>query len=102
MFLLSPVVCCSSLITDVKAHYKDPTLPYPSEESALLQEVTSYLETAGISDPLTKVTTQTDTLAKRQTDRWTDRRIDEQADNRQTDGWTDRQARGQTDGQTDR
>ncbi|XP_062506598.1 WASH complex subunit 5-like [Corticium candelabrum] len=44
-----------SLITDVKAHYKDPTLPYPSEESALLQEVTSYLETAGISDPLTKI-----------------------------------------------
>jgi WASH complex subunit strumpellin len=44
-----------SLITDIKAHYNDPTLPYPGEDNPLLQDLTSYLETAGISDPLTKI-----------------------------------------------
>ena len=45
----------SSLLTAVEAHYKDPTNPYPGEDNATLYELTPYLESAGLSDPLTKV-----------------------------------------------
>jgi len=45
-----------SLMKDVQAHYKDPdNLPYPDPESPLLPEITRYLETAGLSDSLTKI-----------------------------------------------
>jgi len=45
-----------SLMKDVQAHYKDPdNLPYPDPESPLLPEISKYLETAGLSDSLTKI-----------------------------------------------
>ncbi|XP_077991105.1 WASH complex subunit 5-like [Glandiceps talaboti] len=43
------------LLTDIEAHYKDPSLPYPKEENPLMYELTSYLESAGISNPFTKI-----------------------------------------------
>ena len=43
------------LLRDVEAHYQDPTRPYPKEENPLMFELTSYLEWAGIHNPLTKV-----------------------------------------------
>ncbi len=47
----------SSLLTRVEAHYRDPDAnPYPGGESeAVFDELTPYLETAGINEPLTKV-----------------------------------------------
>lgn len=45
----------SALLRDVQAHYQDPTRPYPKEENPLMFELTSYLEWAGIHNPLTKV-----------------------------------------------
>ena len=49
-----------ALILDVEAHYKDPSSnPYPSGGSSgdndLLYDLTNYLESVGISDPLTKI-----------------------------------------------
>ena len=53
------VICwccyCSALLADVERHYRDPSLPYPKDENPLMSELTSYLESAGISSPLTKV-----------------------------------------------
>lgn len=43
------------LMADIEAHYQDPTKPYPSEDNPLMFELTSYLECAGISDPLAKI-----------------------------------------------
>lgn len=40
---------------DIEAHYKNPELPYPSEDNPLLYELTSYLESTGISNPCLKV-----------------------------------------------
>ena len=48
----------------MRAHYRDPSLPFPGEggekkedreESTLLYDITPYLESVGISDPITKV-----------------------------------------------
>ena len=44
-----------SLIKDIEAHYQDPNKPYPSEENPLMSELSTYLESAGIHDPLKKV-----------------------------------------------
>jgi len=44
-----------SLLSAVEAHYKDPTHPYPGEDNSVIYELTPYLESAGIHDPLTKV-----------------------------------------------
>ena len=44
-----------SLIRDIEAHYQDPTKPYPSEDSPLMSELSTYLESAGVHDPLKKV-----------------------------------------------
>ena len=44
-----------SLIKDIEARDKDPSKPYPSEESPLMSELSAYLESAGIHDPLKKV-----------------------------------------------
>lgn len=46
---------CRSILTAVEAHYKDPSSPYPGEDNSMIYELTPYLETAGINDPLTKV-----------------------------------------------
>ena len=45
----------SSLLGDIEKHYQDPSLPYPKEENPLLFELTSYLESSGMNDPLSKV-----------------------------------------------
>ena len=45
----------STVMKDIEAHYKDPNLPYPSEENPLLFELTSYVESMGISNPCLKV-----------------------------------------------
>jgi len=49
-----------SLIGDIEDHYQNPLKPYPGEGSPLMSETSSYLECAGISNPLAKiyVTTQ--------------------------------------------
>lgn len=47
----------SALLNDIEKHYKDPELPYPSEDNPLMYELTSYLESTGISNPLDKVIT---------------------------------------------
>ena len=46
---------CRSILTAVAAHYKDPSNPYPGEDNSMIFELTPYLETGGINDPLTKV-----------------------------------------------
>eukprot|EP00035_Acanthoeca_spectabilis_P022186 m.442450 g.442450 ORF g.442450 m.442450 type:complete len:1163 (-) comp18809_c0_seq1:1689-5177(-) len=44
-----------ALLSDVEQHYLDPLKPYPSEESPLLSETSTYLECTGISNPLAKI-----------------------------------------------
>ncbi|KAG8171238.1 hypothetical protein JTE90_004241 [Oedothorax gibbosus] len=44
-----------SLIADIELHYKDPSKPYPKESNPLLYELSSYLEWAGIFNPLSKL-----------------------------------------------
>ncbi|KAG8184568.1 hypothetical protein JTE90_007684 [Oedothorax gibbosus] len=44
-----------SLIADIELHYKDPSKPYPKESNPLLYELSSYLEWAGIFNPLSKI-----------------------------------------------
>ncbi len=44
-----------SLLSDIEAHYQDPSLPYPKDDNTLLYEITAYLEAAGIQNPLNKV-----------------------------------------------
>lgn len=44
-----------SLLVDIEAHYKDPEKPYPKEENPLMFDMTTYLEWAGITDPLAKI-----------------------------------------------
>uniref|UniRef100_A0A8C5CG81 WASH complex subunit 5 n=1 Tax=Gadus morhua TaxID=8049 RepID=A0A8C5CG81_GADMO len=43
-----------SLLADIEAHYQDPSLPYPKEDT-LLYEITAYLEAAGVHNPLNKI-----------------------------------------------
>ena len=44
-----------SLLSAIEAHYKNPENKYSGEDNIILEEVTPYLETTGISDPLSKV-----------------------------------------------
>ena len=47
-----------SLLSALEAHYRDPANPYPGakdDDNSLMFELTPYLETAGLSDPLSKV-----------------------------------------------
>ena len=44
-----------SLLADIKRHYKNPQNPYPSEDNLILSELTKYLETTGMNDPLVKI-----------------------------------------------
>ena len=52
-----PFLCLlySGLLADIEAHYQDPTKPYPKEDNPLMYEMASYLECAGICNPLNKV-----------------------------------------------
>lgn len=42
-------------MSSVESHYKDPSCPYPGDDNAVIYELTPYVESAGIHDPLTKV-----------------------------------------------
>ncbi|KAG8570155.1 hypothetical protein GDO81_011121 [Engystomops pustulosus] len=44
-----------AILSDIKAHYKDPSLPCPKEDNTLLYEITAYLEAAGTHNPLNKI-----------------------------------------------
>ncbi|KAK7873803.1 hypothetical protein R5R35_005787 [Gryllus longicercus] len=44
-----------AVLADIEAHYKDPTKPYPKEESPLLFDLANYLDWAGISNPYAKI-----------------------------------------------
>eukprot|EP01116_Phalansterium_solitarium_P008575 TRINITY_DN22505_c0_g1_i1.p1 TRINITY_DN22505_c0_g1~~TRINITY_DN22505_c0_g1_i1.p1 ORF type:complete len:1148 (-),score=576.86 TRINITY_DN22505_c0_g1_i1:152-3595(-) len=58
------VVANKSILKDVQEHYVSPdTKPYPSDESAVLADLTEYLETAGINDPYTKIYVTTDPIS---------------------------------------
>lgn len=55
----------ASLLADIQAHYAHPdTKPYPGsdDDNPLLVELSRFLETAGISDPFTKIYITTDPL----------------------------------------
>lgn len=49
------VIIFRSLLSDIEAHYQDPSLPYPKDDNTLLYDITAYLEAAGIHNPLNKV-----------------------------------------------
>jgi WASH complex subunit strumpellin len=50
------VLCCSAVLSEIKAHYRDPAnKSYPSEDSALLPELANYLDWTGESEPLSKI-----------------------------------------------
>ena len=58
VFVTDPVVLIfifRSVLTAVEAHYKDPSNPYPDEDNQIMFDLTPYLESAGINDPLSKV-----------------------------------------------
>ncbi len=65
--LPSPPLPSRSILTAVEAHYKDPSNPYPGEDNAIMYELTPYLETAGINDPLSKVGSLSITVLSRMT-----------------------------------
>ncbi|GIY78616.1 WASH complex subunit 5, partial [Caerostris extrusa] len=44
-----------ALIADIELHYKDPSKPYPKETNPLMYELSSYIEWAGIFNPLSKI-----------------------------------------------
>jgi WASH complex subunit strumpellin len=53
----------TALIGDIRAHYRSPaTNPYPSDDNPLLPEISTYLETSGISHPFTKIYITTEPL----------------------------------------
>ena len=52
-----------SLMRDVRAHYLNPELsPFPGEESPLLPEISRYLTTAGIHNPIAQIYVTTDAV----------------------------------------
>eukprot|EP00727_Mastigamoeba_balamuthi_P013163 m51a1_g847 putative WASH complex (1158) ;mRNA; f:778413-782661 len=52
-----------SLLKDVRAHYIDPqNLPYPDPENPLLPELAKYIDTAGLTDPTSKIYVTTTAL----------------------------------------
>ena len=54
--ILTTHITNRSILSAVEAHYKDPSHPYPGDDSnQILYELTPYLESAGINDPLSKV-----------------------------------------------
>ena len=44
-----------ALMSEVNAHFEDPTCPYPDEENPLLYELNPYLECTGLVEPLKKI-----------------------------------------------
>lgn len=44
-----------ALLNDIEKHYHDPSRPYPKDQNPLMYELSAYLESAGISNPLVKI-----------------------------------------------
>jgi WASH complex subunit strumpellin len=44
-----------ALMSDINAHFEDPSNPYPDEENPLLYELDPYLECVGLTEPLKKI-----------------------------------------------
>lgn len=44
-----------AVMSEVNAHFEDPTNPYPDEENPLLYELNPYLECIGLYEPLKKI-----------------------------------------------
>ncbi|XP_064486870.1 WASH complex subunit 5-like isoform X2 [Ornithodoros turicata] len=44
-----------AVLAEIKAHYKDSTKPYPKGDNLLLTELSTYLEWAGMYNPLSKI-----------------------------------------------
>ena len=44
-----------ALMSEVNAHFEDPSNAYPDEENPLLYELNPYLECIGLSEPLKKI-----------------------------------------------
>eukprot|EP00762_Andalucia_godoyi_P005753 ANDGO_06428.mRNA.1 WASH complex subunit strumpellin homolog len=52
-----------SILADIEAHYRNPEKkPYPSEDSSLLATLSEFLESSGMSDPLTKIYVTSDPI----------------------------------------
>lgn len=43
------------LLSEVEAHYQDPSRPFPGGDSLVMNELALYLETVGEADPLSKI-----------------------------------------------
>ncbi|KAL0270980.1 UNVERIFIED_CONTAM: hypothetical protein PYX00_008233 [Menopon gallinae] len=44
-----------AVLSDIHKYYRDPTKPYPSDESPLLSSLAAQLEAVGLSDPASKI-----------------------------------------------
>lgn len=44
-----------ALMSEINAHFEDPSSPYPDEENPLLYELNPYLECVGLVEPLKKI-----------------------------------------------
>lgn len=44
-----------ALMSEVNAHFEDPSNPYPDEENPLVYELNPYLECIGLVEPLKKI-----------------------------------------------
>ena len=44
-----------ALMSEVNAHFEDPSNPYPDEENPLVYELNPYLECIGLFEPLKKI-----------------------------------------------
>lgn len=51
-----------ALLSEVEAHYQDPSKAFPGGDSLVTSELASYLETVGEADPLNKIYTTTKKL----------------------------------------
>jgi WASH complex subunit strumpellin len=51
-----------ALMSEINAHFEDPTSPYPDEENPLLYELNPYLECVGLVEPLKKIYVMTNKL----------------------------------------
>ncbi|KAK6645588.1 hypothetical protein RUM43_001868 [Polyplax serrata] len=51
-----------ALLSDIKKHYRDPSKPYPSDNTFLLESLASQLDAVGLSDPVMKIYVTTKNL----------------------------------------
>jgi len=51
-----------AVLNDIRAHYRNPTLPCPKSDNPLLGDLTSYLEHVGVHDPMMKIYIETEPI----------------------------------------